>query len=276
MFQGRTLLIATKHKKERVMAPLLEAHLGVKCIPTCGLDTDLFGTFSGEVDRKEDPLNTLRNKCLKAMELHHADLAVASEGSFGPHPSLVFVSADDELVLLLDAKANFEVMGRELSVSTNFDGSQITTVNQLIDFASHVNFPSHGVITRPSKDDYSGMTKGITGWRVLRKAFQALIKKYGNCYVETDMRALFNPTRMKVIDKATQKLIERVNSCCPACNTPGFGITSVERGLPCSVCKMPTRASKYLIHSCQKCEYVVKYPVASVFEDPRYCDFCNP
>ena len=31
MFKGRNLLIATKHEKEKVIAPILEKELGVKC-----------------------------------------------------------------------------------------------------------------------------------------------------------------------------------------------------------------------------------------------------
>jgi hypothetical protein len=44
-------------------------------------------------------------------------------------------------------------------------------------------------------------------------------------YVETDMRAMYNPSRMTVIQNATKKLVEKINSCCPNCNIPGFGIT---------------------------------------------------
>ena len=96
MFSGRKLVIATKHKKEQVIAPLLENALGAKCIVPEGFDTDTFGTFSGEKERADDPVITARIKCLKAMELTGATLGVASEGSFGPHPSLFFINADEE------------------------------------------------------------------------------------------------------------------------------------------------------------------------------------
>jgi hypothetical protein len=87
-FEGRQLLIATKHNKERVIAPLFEKALGVTCIVPDNFDTDLLGTFSGEVEREQDPLSTARRKCLLAMQQANCDLAIASEGSFGPHPSL--------------------------------------------------------------------------------------------------------------------------------------------------------------------------------------------
>lgn len=49
LFGGRSLVIATRHQKEKVIAPLLEDALGVKCFTIADLNTDLLGTFSGEV-----------------------------------------------------------------------------------------------------------------------------------------------------------------------------------------------------------------------------------
>lgn len=99
-FSGRHLLIATKHGKEKVIAPILESALNVKCFVATDLDTDKLGTFTGEVERTDSPLNTLRNKCLMAMELVDCNLVVASEGSFGTHPTAYFIHADDELLNL--------------------------------------------------------------------------------------------------------------------------------------------------------------------------------
>jgi len=72
------------------LAALLEKELGVICIVPENLDTDLLGTFSGEIERELSPMDAARQKCLLAMELTGADLAVASEGSFGAHPLLYF------------------------------------------------------------------------------------------------------------------------------------------------------------------------------------------
>ncbi|MFX8844708.1 hypothetical protein ABTM93_19885, partial [Acinetobacter baumannii] len=80
-FEGRKLLIATQHQKEKVIRPLLEKELKVRCDTVANLNTDVFGTFTGETERKEDPLTTLRNKCSWAMREANYDLAVASEGS---------------------------------------------------------------------------------------------------------------------------------------------------------------------------------------------------
>ncbi len=278
MFNGRKLLIATKHQKEKVIAPILENELGVECLVAEGVDTDLLGTFSGEVDRKDDPITTLRKKCSLAMLKYDLDLAIASEGSFGIHPAVFFASADDELLLLIDKKNNLEVLARELSTETNFDGRSIVNEFELKSFADQVKFPSHALIIRKSKDDFSEISKGITDWITLSQLFQSLMSKYGQAYVETDMRAMFNPTRMEVIKNAVEKLVANINSLCPQCKTPGFVITQSLNGLPCSICDLPTRATLSHIYTCQKCSYTHEkmYPNNKYSEDPMYCDFCNP
>jgi hypothetical protein len=278
MFKGRNLLIATKHEKEKIIAPILEKELGVKCFLASDLDTDELGTFSGEVERKEDPITTARKKCLMAMELTNCDLAIASEGSFGTHPSIFFAHADDEFLLFLDKKNDLEISARELSLETNFNGSEIKTKKELQEFAANSNFPSHGLILRKSKDDLVSIVKGITNEEQLNNTFFKLITNYGSAYIETDMRALYNPSRMKVIEKATFKLVDKIKSLCPKCETPGFGIVDRKEGLPCYQCRFPTRSTLSYTYKCLKCscKKEEKYPNGKQTEDPMYCDICNP
>lgn len=278
MFKGRHLLIATKHEKDKVIAPVFEKELGVKCFVCPGIDTDEFGTFTGEVERKDAPATTARRKCLMAIKLTNCDLAIASEGSFGPHPSIYFVPADEELLLFVDKKNDLEIIVRELSTETNFNGLEIKTEKELQEFASHSNFPSHGLILRKSKEDFSGIVKGITNPEELGRIFQSLISRHGMAYVETDMRAMHNPTRMKVIEKAACKLVDKIKSLCPKCRAPGFGIIGAKQGLPCKICNLPTGGTLSYIYSCQKCSFTneEKYPNSKQTEDPIYCDVCNP
>ncbi|MFN0279436.1 MAG: DUF6671 family protein [Pyrinomonadaceae bacterium] len=278
MFSGRKLLIATKHKKEKAIAPILEMELGVKCFVVENFDTDVLGTFTGEVERKDDPITTARNKCLMAMEKGNCDLAIASEGSFGAHPSIFFVHADDEMLLFIDKKNDLEIIARELSTDTNFNGNEIKTEKELEEFAKQVKFPTHGLIVRKAKEDFTEIVKGITGWEKLKTTFHQFIEKYGTAFVETDMRAMYNPSRMKVIEKATEKLIAKIRSCCPQCNTPGFGITDRKEGLPCGLCGFKTRSTLSYVYTCQRCCYPKEemYPNKKTTEDPMYCDRCNP
>ncbi len=277
-FGKRNLVIATKHKKESVIAPLLEKQLGVKCIVPENIDTDTLGTFTGEIERIEIPYLTAIKKCELAMELSGADLAVASEGSFGAHPIIFFTNANEEMLVMVDKKNDLKVVASELSLETNFNATEVKSVKQLEEFANKVGFPSHGLIVRGTKNSFEPIWKGITNWAELIEVFYKTAEIFGRAYIETDMRAMYNPTRLAVIQKATHALIEKLNSLCPSCNTPGFGVTEVKPGLPCQTCAMPTKGPLYHVYMCSKCNHTkgIRYPNGIKFQDPMYCDFCNP
>jgi hypothetical protein len=178
----------------------------------------------------------------------------------------------------MDAKNGFEIVVREISMNTNYNGTDIASEEELLAFAEKIGFPSHGLIMRPSSSDYSGMIKGITELEALKDSFQNFKSKFGAAYIETDMRALYNPTRMEVIRVAAQKLADKIVSFCPTCYTPGFGVTLVKSGLPCSNCGFPTRSTLCHERQCAKCHYTdeVKFPHGKFTEEPTFCDFCNP
>jgi len=278
MFQNRKLIIATKHEKEKVIIPLLEKALGVSCIVHDQFDTDLLGTFTGEIEREHDPITTARQKCLMAMELANCDLGIASEGSFGPHPSMFFINADDELLIFIDKKNNVEIIVRELSTETNFNGKEVKTEEELMAFANLIKFPSHGLILRKAKEQNGNIIKGITSINQLKEVFEKLIREFKSVYAETDMRAMYNPTRMKVIKAAAKKLVDKINSLCPKCDMPGFGITDVKKGLRCSLCGAPTNSTLCYIYVCKHCEFKKEemFPNMKIIEDPMFCDNCNP
>jgi len=278
MFAGRKVLIATKHKKELVLSPILEKELVVTCFVSEQFDTDTLGTFSGEIERKHDALTTLRNKCIHAANASKSDLVIASEGSFGAHPSIFFAHANQELVMLKDFKNDLEIIAKEISLETNFNGEKISNEKDLLTFAEKVNFPSHALILKSDEVNFSTIFKGIQSENELLEKFYELNNKNGFVYVETDMRAMFNPTRMKVIEKATWQLIEKIKSLCPTCQTPGFDIVDAVSGLPCELCKNPTRSTLYYLYQCKKCNHSSKkmFPRGITYEEPTYCDTCNP
>lgn len=277
-FAGRRLLIVTKHHKEKVIAPVLEKDLGVTCFVGDAFDTDTLGTFTGETERIDDPVTTARKKCFKGMELYNCDLAVANEGSFGSHPTIFFATADDEVMVLIDTKNNLEIKVRHITTNTNFNGQEITSMRQLRQFAKKVQFPSHGIILRKAEGDITEMVKGINTWKELEEQYKRLKLLTDTIFAETDMRAMYNPTRMHVIETTAKKLADKAKSFCPQCNTPGFGVTDVVQGLPCSFCGFPTRSTLSHIYTCQKCSYTAeeKFPHLKTTEDPAYCDVCNP
>ena len=131
---------------------------------------------------------------------------------------------------------------------------------------------------KKSKDDFEDIQKGITTWDSLNTHYDFLQEKYRTTYVETDMRAMYNPSRMSFIEKVAQKLINKIKSTCPDCNTPGLGITTVKEGLLCSLCNRPTASTLCYVYNCVKCDFTKEemYPNQKEFEEPMFCNFCNP
>ena len=276
-FEGRTLLLPTKHGKERVLAPILEKGLGVQVV-VADVDTDVLGTFSGEIERTLDPVSAALAKCRLAFERFGADLAVASEGSFGPDPFVGMVPVNEELLVLLDDRERLQIQVAVRSTDTNFNAAEVTNRYQLEQFATQVQFPSHALILRQGEGSLNKLHKGITQWDALFSLFDQLRAEHDSVWVETDMRAHLNPSRMDVIASAAHRLVARIQSACTACGAPGFGITEQVSGLPCDWCGTATRAELYAISECQRCGYRQEdwYRKGRKTEDPAYCERCNP
>jgi hypothetical protein len=277
MFEGRTIAIATMHRKEKVIAPLLSTKMGMYCI-VADINTDKLGTFSGEVPRTDSPYEAARKKCEIAMAVSGCDIAISSEGSFGAHPYIFFAHANEELVLLLDRKNKKEFFGQALTTETNFAGQSISSIKEATDFAEKVGFPSHAVILKDQENNFKDLVKGINSMHGLNYAMHKMLSDRGSVWIETDMRAMNNPTRMTAIEKATENLIAKLNSFCPQCNFPGFWIAERRKGLPCSDCGFPTKSIIAHRYQCDQCyfESYDKYPNQKFFEEPMYCDVCNP
>ena len=97
LYKGARALLATMHGKERVIAPLAARFLGLSVDVAPGLDTDAFGTFSRDVARAGSPLDAARAKIEAAFALAaDVEVALASEGSFGPHPHVPFAALGRE------------------------------------------------------------------------------------------------------------------------------------------------------------------------------------
>ncbi len=279
-FKNRKLLIATMHQKEKVIAPLLEKEFGVKCFVLKNFDTDKFGTFTREIKRKGDMYETIKAKLNTAMKIADCDLGVASEGSFGLHPAIPFAQSGLELLLLIDKKNNLEIRGHHLSSEINLGGEYIHNLNEAIVFAKKYNFPKHNIIVRKTKDGKKNIYKNIQTLNNFKQKVTVLLKSpnISKVFLETDMRAHKNPTRMSGITLATQDLIKNIKSACPQCKTPGFIITNVEKGLLCSLCSSSTDLPIFEIFSCANCNYqkkvkIVKYGKTA---DPEQCGNCNP
>ncbi|MFM7472163.1 MAG: DUF6671 family protein [Nodosilinea sp.] len=277
-FAGRVAVIATMHRKEQAIAPLVEAHLGVSVLVPQGFDTDLFGTFTGDIHRPDHALTTAHLKAAAALDLTGETLAIASEGSFGPHPQIPFLACDRELVLWLDRRHQLEIVAEYLSTDTNYRHQTIRDLEAALAFAQTVGFPSHGLVVKPQGS--GPWVKGIVSEAQLVEVVTAALRQapQGEVRLETDMRALYNPTRMAVIAQATENLVATLQRYCPQCQYPGFALAQSLPGLPCGLCGSPTLLTRSWVYQCHHCQYEQRQPAvtASATADPSYCSYCNP
>lgn len=277
-FVGRVGVIATMHQKEKAIAPLLEQQLNIKTLVPDNFNTDIFGTFTREIKRQGTQIEAARHKAEKALSITNETLAFASEGTFGPHPALAYLPCNREIVLLLDKVNNLEVIGQELSTETNYNHQIIHTLEEAFSFASKVGFPEHGLIVRKELSA-SEIIKGIITEKDLIEAVESALKQSHNgIQLETDMRAMYNPTRMKNIEKATRDLIKKLQQLCPNCSYPGFDVTEYKKGLPCAICHLPTSLTLAEVYQCKNCNFrqEVLFPSSVERADPAQCMYCNP
>jgi hypothetical protein len=282
-FRGRLAVLATMHRKEQVIAPILEDALGLRVEVLRGIDTDRFGTFTREVPRPGTQCETARVKAQAALAaVPEADFGLASEGSFGPHPWLPWVAGGRELVMLAGRDGGLELVGADLTAETN-DGSRLVgSVADALAFAQEIGFPTHAVVVmgvRNGKPDVSnGLHKGLMTTEALEVAVRAVLEQDGAAHLESDMRAHVNPTRMAAIGRAAQDLVRVALSGCPRCGRPGFDIVERLRGLPCAECGLPTRRVRMDIFGCAGCGFREERPPATgtAPASPGECDVCNP
>ncbi|QYO65121.1 DUF6671 family protein [Leptolyngbya sp. 7M] len=239
-FTSRTAVLATMHRKEDVIAPLLEQELGLQIVVPQNFNTDRFGTFSREVKRAGSQLEAARIKAQAAMQTTGAAIALASEGAFGPHPAMPYLPCNRELVLLLDSQNQLEIVGEALSTETNFSQTQVKTLAEALEFAERVGFPQHGLVVIAGENAGTDMVtadqiiKGIVTEADLVDALEWALAQTQTAWIETDMRAMYNPTRMQVIRQATENLIAKIKQFCPRCGRPGFEIRERKSTTPSS------------------------------------------
>lgn len=269
------------HGKERAIAPLACRFLKARVVLPAGLDTDQFGTFSREIPRAGTPLDAARAKIDAALaSTPGARIGIASEGSFGPHPYSPFVAIGTELVVWLDRQTGLEVVGAHTGPAPHFASTLATSVAQATAFAQRMKFPGHGIILIGARDGKPapehGLHKDIDTMERFESETRSLIHRQGAAWIETDMRAHRNPTRMRAIKRAMLDLVRNMLSRCPACSRPGFVVTERVPGLPCSACDYPTDVTKSLVSTCAGCGYSLSNPANEVGADPSRCDCCNP
>ncbi len=264
---GDLVAFVTRHGKQRLAAQGL-SELGLHLVHLDGPDTDLLGTFTRERPREGTALDAARTKLAWGFEhAPHARFALASEGSFGPHPQLPWVAAGHELVLLKDRRTGLELRGEDLSEDTNFGAETVESLEEANDFARRHGFPEHALIVGPHK--------GVASAEQLEALVQGALA-LGPVWLETDMRAHLNPTRQRSILRAMGRCFQALASRCPRCHWPGVVVTGSLPGLPCETCQTPTRLPRALLRRCTVCGVTLEEPAPLAVAPAARCDQCNP
>lgn len=278
IFSKRSASLLTKHGKEKVISEVLNAEADCLVEHTSAYDTDLLGTFTQETPRYGSQLDAARRKAITGMELLKLDLGLANEGAFLNDPHTGAIPWNNELLVLIDQKHNLELTGFSSGPAQN-ESSYVTYWEELQKFSDSALFPSHHLVIKPTDEYHPQSKKGIHELAELKDAFDwaKSLSSKGIVYVENDLRAFANPTRMENIRKAAIDLANKMNSACPQCNTPGFWITDIKRGLPCKACGLATDEEIAKIWSCIQCEHKQTEGMKVFrFADPSKCKHCNP
>jgi len=275
---GSKASLLTLHGKERVMAPELFSNAGCEVVHVSGYDTDQLGSFTRDVTRVGSQLEAARKKARIGMELSGLPIGLANEGAFDLDPFAKLFPWNYELVILIDDIRKIEIVGHHSGQAQSFS-QQISSWEELEACLANAQFPSHHLSLRPDNQDHAKFQKGISDLNALRAAFDwaMSLSTNGSVFIENDLRAHANPTRMNNILLATQDLVSKMNTLCPQCACPGYGITALKKGLPCELCLTPTSMLTAKVWSCLTCQHQEEVAIPDEkFADPSKCPFCNP
>lgn len=278
LYEGRSISLLTRHGKERVIGPVLEEVCGCRVVHTDAFDTDRLGTFTRETPRAGSQREAAIRKARVGMELTGLSVGLASEGAFTADPVTGLLSWNVELVVLIDDVRGLDLVGHFAAPGHSFSAYADCWADTLR-FARQAGFPDHHLVIRPDSPDHDTVRKGLDTLDALREAFDwARSTSFtGRVFLESDLRAHANPSRMTNIRRAARALGEQMNSPCPSCSTPGYWMRDVRRGRLCRLCGRPTREPMARIWSCVRCDYRNELPLPGpTFSDPGRCDSCNP
>lgn len=273
---GEKALLATQHGKGVAVAPAFHGVLGMH-VEEFEVDTDSLGTFTGEIERVGTPKEVVIAKARLAMAKSGAPYAIASEGSVGVDPYIPFINSDIEHMAFIDELRGFSLVETIRSTEILAQTIRVQSDTALEEFLSKADFPNHKLIIRSLETPITFSIKGIESHAQLKSALSEALKNFPQVIVESDLRAHCSPSRMANISQAARRLALRLSNLCPECTTPGWGVVSHLKGLPCSDCgEISEEALRVEIMGCVKCSFTQEGKILGEAIDPGRCDLCNP
>lgn len=277
-YRRRSAVLTSKHQKLALIEHTFLESCGL-LVTESSLDTDQFGTFSGEVERTLPPLQTAIRKARLGMGVTGIPLGLASEGSIGADPMVPFLTSDIELMVLVDDERGIVISESYRSLEIIAVRKEILRGENLKEFLRRADFPDHKLIAKPKSDGSAECFKAISSLAQLESAVAICLKNSptGVVVLESDLRANHSPSRQKNIKHLAVLLAARVSRLCPMCNTPGWGRVGYLRGLRCALCsRILPEAIREEVLGCVSCEFTQSGSVLAEVADPAICTWCNP
>ncbi|WP_375481298.1 DUF6671 family protein [uncultured Mycobacterium sp.] len=276
-YAGALVVMGTMHGKEKQVAQAFQDVLGARVVAPRGLDTDQFGTFTGDVDRRLSPIETARAKARLAMTSTGCSYGIASEATYSTQYAVLAVH--EEILLFIDDVLDIEVVEGVNTPGAPGSPQTVRSASEAVDAARTFGFPEQGAAVKTMVcGNIRVFGKGLTDSGALAGTVEAALhaSDTGEACVEPDLRAHHNPSRREVLTRLADRLAHRLATRCPACASPGYGKVAVSTGLPCAACGFPTSLIAADIHGCPACEYRRSIPRACATAEPRWCENCNP
>ena len=269
--------LGTMHGKAAALLPSF-ANIGVDLVVPNDLDTDAFGTFTGETKRQGTMLDAARAKARAAAQLTGLTIGIGSEGSYGPHPFVPFIPAGRELLVWHDTLSGLDIIDMMIVETPCFADRDIKEIADAEDFLRAIDFPDQALVVSAIGAELI-LAKGIRDQSTLLDATRRAISlsPTAQARLQTDMRAFMNPRRMVVIAKLGERFAKRLTTLCPVCNHPGWGWVGTRDELCCSACGCQTQLPSHDVMSCVAChaEQLVERSIGAE-ADPTFCPSCNP
>lgn len=275
-YRGESVALATLHQKGALaQEPFLEI-LDMR-VEEVTVDTDQFGTFSGDVERTLTPKEVLKAKAELGITHSQSKFGLASEGTIGADPVVGFLNSDIEHVGFLDSVNNLFISHSYRSFDIQAHTHQYVPGDDLSAFLAKADFPHHQLIVKSFDSGVKPLAKGISTLEELMSVLKAAnVEGLRKITIESDLRAHASPSRAANIKKAFTELAAKIHTPCPQCDCPGWGITSSITGLACLDCGEETEAVKAYIYGCISCTFTKEGDPVAEGVDPSRCNWCNP
>jgi hypothetical protein len=280
-YYDEPIVLTSKHNKLTLIQPAFRDIAGLTVVEQ-HLDTDLLGTFSGEVERTFPPLETAIRKAELGLIKTGAQLGLASEGSIGSDPLIPFAISNIEHLVLVDKV-------RGIVISEAFRSLEIVKVSEAVapgedleQLLLSAGFPEQKLIAKPNQVDGEGSLNPIKAISTRESLLDAIAEcakqsKDGKARIEPDYRAHNSPSRAKNIIKVAEMLATRILKLCPTCNCPGWGKVGYDYGLSCQACDThDSTAVRQEVLGCASCDQKLAGVVLATNLRAANCQQCNP